>query len=185
MIGLVALVARRWGDRRTIAIAWLATAACAAAYHWAGDPTRVVHRTVRRRPAGDAPVRVPHRARSPPCTRRTSGSSGRGRWSRSSPRCSPAHARCSSPSTCRRRRSCCCCPRSARRSIRSPDCCAASTSRYGVYLYAWPSQQIVAMYGWAGTPWRFIAISLVPTVALACASWFWVEAPLLRRFRPR
>jgi len=56
---------------------------------------------------------------------------------------------------------------------------------YGLYLFAWPVQQLIAMYGWAGSAWASIAIATPITVALALMSWHWVEAPLLRRWRPR
>ena len=56
---------------------------------------------------------------------------------------------------------------------------------YGLYLFAWPVQQLVAMYGWAGSPWTSIAIATPITLALAFASWHWIESPLMRRWRPR
>lgn len=56
---------------------------------------------------------------------------------------------------------------------------------YGLYLYAWPVQQLVAMYAWSSTPWTFIAISSGGSLLLAAGSWFLVERPLMRRWRPR
>ncbi len=58
---------------------------------------------------------------------------------------------------------------------------------YGLYLYAWPVQQVMAMYDVVPGPWRFIAIATVATLMLAAASWFLVERPAMRRFgtRPR
>lgn len=54
---------------------------------------------------------------------------------------------------------------------------------YGLYLFAWPVQQLVAMYDLAGSPAGFIAISTVVTLVLAAASWFLVERPSMRRWR--
>lgn len=56
---------------------------------------------------------------------------------------------------------------------------------YGTYLYAWPVQQLVAMYDLAAGPWRFVAISAVGTALFASASWFLVELPAMRRFGGR
>ena len=53
---------------------------------------------------------------------------------------------------------------------------------YGTYLFAWPVQQLVAMWDWASGPWSFIAISGTITLALAAGSWFLVEAPTMRRW---
>jgi peptidoglycan/LPS O-acetylase OafA/YrhL len=54
---------------------------------------------------------------------------------------------------------------------------------YGLYLYAWPVQQLVAMYGWAHRPLTFIVISTVGASGLAAASWFAIERPAMQRFR--
>jgi peptidoglycan/LPS O-acetylase OafA/YrhL len=51
---------------------------------------------------------------------------------------------------------------------------------YGMYLYAWPVQQLVAMYAFASRPWSFIAVSTIVTAAFAAASWFLVERPAMR-----
>jgi len=56
---------------------------------------------------------------------------------------------------------------------------------YGLYLYAWPIQQLVAMYGWASRPATFIVVSTVLALACAAASWFWVEHPAMAWFRRR
>jgi peptidoglycan/LPS O-acetylase OafA/YrhL len=56
---------------------------------------------------------------------------------------------------------------------------------YGLYLYAWPIQQLVAMYAWASRPATFILISTVLALACAAASWFWVEHPAMTWFRRR
>jgi peptidoglycan/LPS O-acetylase OafA/YrhL len=56
---------------------------------------------------------------------------------------------------------------------------------YGVYLYAWPIQQLVAMYDIAGSPWMFIVVSGALTVTVAIASWFVIEQPAMRRWSRR
>jgi len=56
---------------------------------------------------------------------------------------------------------------------------------YGLYLYAWPIQQLVAMYGLAHRPATFIACSLALTTAAAALSWYGVERPAMRRWGRR
>ncbi|MEA3184367.1 MAG: hypothetical protein QOJ74_844 [Ilumatobacteraceae bacterium] len=56
---------------------------------------------------------------------------------------------------------------------------------YGLYLYAWPMQQLVAMYHWASRPATFIALSTVLTATCAAGSWFMVEQPTMARLRRR
>lgn len=56
---------------------------------------------------------------------------------------------------------------------------------YGLYLYAWPVQQLVAMYGLADHALTFIGISTVGATALAAGSWFAIERPAMRRFGRR
>jgi peptidoglycan/LPS O-acetylase OafA/YrhL len=53
---------------------------------------------------------------------------------------------------------------------------------YGIYIYAFPVQQLLALRGW---PSHGFAVYLIATIALtlplALASWFVVERPALRR----
>lgn len=51
----------------------------------------------------------------------------------------------------------------------------------------WASHRSViwADYGWGGGPWGFILICTLLTVACAAGSWFLVEQPAQRRWRPR
>jgi peptidoglycan/LPS O-acetylase OafA/YrhL len=51
---------------------------------------------------------------------------------------------------------------------------------YGVYLYAFPVQQIVAAFG-ARTPWGLFVAATPIAMLLALASWFVVEKPCLNR----
>ncbi len=47
---------------------------------------------------------------------------------------------------------------------------------YGMYIYAWPVQQLLALAGLAWLPpLAFFALAAVATVPLAAASWFLVE----------
>ena len=57
---------------------------------------------------------------------------------------------------------------------------------YGIYIYAFPLQQLMSMYG-QRYGWNFTVIlvnSLVLTIAAAALSWHWVEKPALK-FKPR
>lgn len=56
---------------------------------------------------------------------------------------------------------------------------------YSLYLYAWPIQQLIAMFGLAQRPSTFIAWSLVLTTIAAALSWFGVERPAMRRWGRR
>ena len=52
---------------------------------------------------------------------------------------------------------------------------------YGMYLYAWPVQQLlVQAFGRSLTAWTLFLLALPPTVLLAALSWRFVEAPFLR-----
>jgi len=52
---------------------------------------------------------------------------------------------------------------------------------YGVYLYAFPVQQLLIMWGggWI-TPYTLFPAALMPTLMLATLSWYAVERPALR-----
>ena len=50
---------------------------------------------------------------------------------------------------------------------------------YGMYIYAFPVEQIVATTLQPTSPWVTIAISFPATLALAVLSWTWIEAPAL------
>lgn len=53
---------------------------------------------------------------------------------------------------------------------------------YGVYIYAFPVQQVLAcVFAPAGIPlWAFIGLSVAFTVPLAWASWLFIERPAMR-----
>ena len=51
---------------------------------------------------------------------------------------------------------------------------------YGVYIYAFPVAQLLALYGAHGLGvWKFVLLSVALTYPLAAASWFVVERPAL------
>ena len=56
---------------------------------------------------------------------------------------------------------------------------------YGLYLYAWPMQQLVALYHWASRPATFIVVSTVMAATCAAASWFAIERPSMAWVRRR
>jgi peptidoglycan/LPS O-acetylase OafA/YrhL len=58
---------------------------------------------------------------------------------------------------------------------------------YGIYLYGFPMQQLVALWFPAWGPWTSLLLSLPLSLACAVVSWHAVEKPaqdLRRRFRP-
>jgi peptidoglycan/LPS O-acetylase OafA/YrhL len=55
---------------------------------------------------------------------------------------------------------------------------------YGLYLYGYPVQQLVAMWQPQWGPWQSLAASLPLTLLLAIASWHAIEKPALR-LKPR
>lgn len=56
---------------------------------------------------------------------------------------------------------------------------------YGLYLYAWPMQQMVALYHWASRPVTFIVVSAILAGTCAAASWFAIEKPAMALLRRR
>ena len=55
---------------------------------------------------------------------------------------------------------------------------------YGCYIYAFPSQQLVATFGGAahGT-YVLVVLAAVPMVTLAVLSWYVIERPAMRAVR--
>ena len=52
---------------------------------------------------------------------------------------------------------------------------------YGMYIYGWPMQQMLLIFGWGSVAWlAFSALSVAVTVPLAFASWSGVERWALR-----
>ena len=56
---------------------------------------------------------------------------------------------------------------------------------YGLYLYAWPMQQLVALYHWSSRPATFIVVSAMLACTCGAASWFVIEKPAMARLRRR
>lgn len=65
--------------------------------------------------------------------------------------------------------------------IKTPRLRLRNDISYGVYIYAFPVQQVLAMWGvWKlGVP-AYAAVAIVCTIPLAAASWFLVEKPAMR-----
>jgi peptidoglycan/LPS O-acetylase OafA/YrhL len=62
----------------------------------------------------------------------------------------------------------------------------ANDLSYGMYIYAFPAQQLLASAGLAAAPvLLFMVLSALLTVPLAAASWFAIERPALRLKRRR
>lgn len=51
---------------------------------------------------------------------------------------------------------------------------------YGIYIYAFPAQQLVAALGWGTTPVTNIAMAFALLLPFAAASWHLIESPALR-----
>lgn len=68
--------------------------------------------------------------------------------------------------------------------VPQPNWIAKHDVSYGVYVYAFPVQQLLAVFGLSFLgPVLFSGVSLAITLALAIASWFLIERPALRRTR--
>lgn len=70
--------------------------------------------------------------------------------------------------------------------IPQPRWIARNDVSYGFYIYAWPVQQLVVLFG--GLAWGmpvYILLTIIGAVALAIASWFLVERPAMNRVRGR
>ena len=68
--------------------------------------------------------------------------------------------------------------------IRQPKWVAQNDVSYGLYIYAFPIQQLLAVFGFAVLDvFWFSVVAFVLSAGCAVASWFWVERPALRRTR--
>ena len=68
--------------------------------------------------------------------------------------------------------------------LKQPLLIAKNDISYGVYIYAFAVQQLLAVFG--GYEWGrfwFSVVAAVLTVPLAAASWLWIERPIMRRVR--
>lgn len=70
--------------------------------------------------------------------------------------------------------------------VPQPGWIARNDISYGFYIYAWPMQQLVLIFGGAQFGIVvYILLTTVVTTAFATASWFLVERPIMRRARGR
>ncbi len=70
--------------------------------------------------------------------------------------------------------------------VPQPKIVARNDVSYGVYIYAWPVQQLTELVGpTAGQLWPSILLSGVITVLLGTVSWLLVERPVMRRVKRR
>lgn len=70
--------------------------------------------------------------------------------------------------------------------VPQPGWIARNDISYGFYIYAWPMQQLVLIFGGAQFGIVvYILLTAVVTTAFAAASWFLVERPIMRRARGR
>lgn len=70
-------------------------------------------------------------------------------------------------------------------SLRQPVFRLRNDISYGVYIYSFPVQQALALFGLITLPpLVFAAITVVPTVLMATASWLLIEKPALRLRQP-
>ncbi|XPP27424.1 MAG: acyltransferase family protein [Leucobacter sp.] len=68
--------------------------------------------------------------------------------------------------------------------IRQPQWVARNDISYGLYVYAFPVQQLLALFGLTFLdPITFSVIAFIGAGILAAGSWFLVERPALRRAR--
>ena len=66
--------------------------------------------------------------------------------------------------------------------LRAGHCGPAYDISYGAYIYAFPVQQLLAVFGayhWG--VWWFTLAATLCTIPLAAASWFLIERPVMRR----
>lgn len=68
--------------------------------------------------------------------------------------------------------------------VPQPRIVARHDVSYGVYIYAWPVQQMTELAGpTSGQLWPSILLSAAGTAVLAIASWLFVERPVMRRVK--
>ncbi|MDP9463385.1 MAG: acyltransferase [Actinomycetota bacterium] len=184
VIGLVAIVARRFGNRRTITVAWLLSLALAAGYAKRVDLTVFVAGPYADRQlaaflfvflTGTLVAAWAHRINVfgwiPLAALILAVIAGRSSpfWSEHVTQAAmalvlPPVAALLAPLA---------------RVLRGVDL------SYGLYLYSWPMQQLVALYHWASRPATFIAVSTALAAACAAGSWFAVERPSMAWLRRR
>jgi len=71
------------------------------------------------------------------------------------------------------------------RTVPSPAWIQRNDLSYGIYIYAFPAQQLASMWGLGGRLVVHVAVSALIATALAGVSWFALERPVLRAARSR
>ena len=66
------------------------------------------------------------------------------------------------------------------RTISFPDLGKHGDFSYGLYLYAFPMTQLNILVFGAESPWLIVVLTFLLSMALAMASWFFIENPCLR-----
>ena len=71
--------------------------------------------------------------------------------------------------------------------LKSPKFIQENDISYGVYIYAWPIQTLIAIilavYGIKCNVWIYTSICFIITCAFASLSWFLLEKPILKKVR--
>ncbi len=68
----------------------------------------------------------------------------------------------------------------------SPRLVRTNDVSYGAYIYAFPVQQLLAIFGaYHLGVWWFTLVAIISTLPLAVASWLWVEKPFMDMARRR
>ncbi|MFN8024071.1 MAG: acyltransferase [Acidimicrobiales bacterium] len=181
VIGLVGLAVHRWGERRSIGLAWALTGAAAVAYHQAADLTGFVVGAVADRTlvmllfvfltgslVGTFADRVRLVGWMPLAALAVALVAGHTSLFLSE------HVGSASLALVLPTVAMAIAPLGAR--LRGVDL------SYGMYLYAWPVQMLLAMYGLDSGPWAFIVVATLVTTVLAAGSWFGVERPAVRHW---
>ena len=65
----------------------------------------------------------------------------------------------------------------------SPQWVRVHDVSYGMYIYGFPTQQLIMTFVPRATYWGLTLGALAGTAVLAAASWFWLESPIINRVR--
>jgi peptidoglycan/LPS O-acetylase OafA/YrhL len=181
VVGLVGLAVHRWGERRSIAVAWAATGFAAVAYHQRVELTDFVLGVVADKTlvmllfvfltgslVGSFADRIRLLGWMPAAALVVALLVGR--WSLFL----SEHVGSASLALVLPTVAMVIAPLGAR--LRGVDL------SYGMYLYAWPVQMLLAMYGLHSGAWVFVLVATAITAVLAAGSWFGVERPAVRRW---
>lgn len=65
----------------------------------------------------------------------------------------------------------------------SPEWVRVHDVSYGMYIYGFPTQQLIMTFAPGVGFWGLTVCALAGTAVLAAASWFWLESPIINRAR--